>query len=392
MGCLQMPKITTSLYGDLHILPYPAIVPVNEVLEWKTDVFESLDGTEDRIQLRSMPRQSFSYSIHVTTKNIQASFNSINKFLREKWAIPIWTEMQYVGEINETKTEIKCVTSCYDLRNDSLAMLYDVRCGDWQVIEILTVSSNHITCKNNFKYMKRACLLPLRVGYIVGDVNKETNYLYETYKINYFIEDNLYLDGNVPPQYLGYDVCLQEPVFGSNDTTKTFNMNDFINDNMTGVVSRYNPVKLVKYYSTYGVFASNAEEVRDYKLFLYRLSGMLTSFWLPTFEVNFRKSSEGYLTNKIKVKDDGYFENQFRNNIGIESRSRGWFFAKITQVVPVAGGNIELTLDNNINADSADVLRISYIGLYRSISDSFQLKWSGNNVMQSEFGIVEIEQ
>lgn len=387
-----MPKINTSLYGELHILPYPAIVPVDEVLEWKTDVFESIDGTEERIQLRSMPRQSFSYSISVTSKHIQESFNSIDKFLREKWAIPIWTEVQYVGEINETSKEINCVTSYYDLRNNSLAMLYDARCGNWQVIEIDTVKPNSIVCKGNFSYMKRACLMPIRVGYIVGDVTKETNYSYETYKVSYFVDDNLYLDGHVPNQYLGYDAYVKEPVFGSSMTTKTFNMNDYINDNATGVVSRYTPLKMVKYYSIYGAFASNAQEVREYKLFLYRICGMLTSFWLPTFEVNFRKSSTGYLTNKITVKDDGYLNNQFRKNVGIELKGNVWVFAKITQVEAIAGGDVEITLDKDINSDSADVLRVSYIGLYRSISDSFQLKWSGNNVMQSEFGIVEIEQ
>ena len=59
-----MAKITTTLFGELAILPYQAEAPVKESLEFLTDVITAYDATEERLQLRSKPRQSFNYSIY----------------------------------------------------------------------------------------------------------------------------------------------------------------------------------------------------------------------------------------------------------------------------------------------------------------------------------------
>ena len=46
-----MAKITTTLFGELAIIPFQAEAPISETLEFYTDVMLASDGTEKRLQL-----------------------------------------------------------------------------------------------------------------------------------------------------------------------------------------------------------------------------------------------------------------------------------------------------------------------------------------------------
>lgn len=383
-----MAKIITFL-GEYSILPYQAQAPVVESLEFLTEVMESYNGSEQRQQLRTMPRQTLQYKIPVKFWNIAASFNTAYNALRKKWAIPLWTEAQFVGEVPAHATEISCNTSVYDLREDSLAFLFN-SAGAWQVVEISTKTSTKINVANDLGYMASAWLMPIRVGWIVGDVKKSTNAYEDLVEINFFVDDNLDLTPPVPAQYLSNDIYFDSPVLSESNMNKSLQQRTDIVDQALGVVSRRSPWLNARYASTYRSVLQGAQQVRDYKAFLYRRAGKFRSFWMPTFEQNMRHVNTGTILNTLTIEADSYAQYPQRRHIAIESASGVWYPRAVSNPTPVAGNRIQLTLDSALNIEASNVRRISYLGLHRLNTDKIELRWIGNNVVESEFGILEV--
>lgn len=384
-----MAKVTTSTLGDLAILPYQAQAPLTEALEFLTDVMEAYDGSEQRLQLRTMPRQTFQYTIPVKFWNIAESFNTAYNAIRKKWAIPLWTEAQFVGDVTAHATDITCNTSLYDLRASSLAFLFNAA-GAWQVVEISTKTSTKINVTNDLSYIASAWLMPIRIGWIVGDVKKSTNAYEDMVEINFFVDDNLDLTPSAPTQYLSNDIYFDSPVLSGSNMDKSLQQRADIVDQVLGVVSRRSPWLNARYASTYRSVLQGAQQVRDYKAFLYRRAGKFRSFWMPTFEQNMRHANTGTILSTLTIEADSYAQYPQRQHIAIESASGVWYPRAVSNPTPVAGNRIQLTLDSALNLDASKVRRISYLGLHRLNTDKIELRWIGNNVVESEFGILEI--
>ena len=110
--CFQSPAAHKFRYRkqirQLPFLPQVAELPVTETISFLTDSFTNYDGTEQHIQLRSKPRQQFQYSIPIKYRDNADVFNSLYGAIREKWAVPIWSELQPVGNITSGAITINC--------------------------------------------------------------------------------------------------------------------------------------------------------------------------------------------------------------------------------------------------------------------------------------------
>ena len=169
-----MAKVTTTLFGDLALLPIEASVPCTETLDWKTEVVEHYDGTEKREQLRTDPRQSLMYRISETTNNKIAAYLVEYGALSLDWIVPVWIEQQIIGAtlIGATTLVLPDV-SIYDFRDNSLAYLYESPVK-WQVLEISTVDTltNTLTLTTPLELFTNAKLMPARLGIIKKEIKK----------------------------------------------------------------------------------------------------------------------------------------------------------------------------------------------------------------------------
>src|SRR5262245_36294877 len=120
-----MAKQTTALFGTVAFVPTQPQAPMQESLEWLTDLMVSQNGTEQALQLRTAPRQRFTYNLPEQDDKKQASFNTQYGAIPNLWAIPIWAEPQYVGTLAAAATSISCVVDIYDFRDESLAFIYE---------------------------------------------------------------------------------------------------------------------------------------------------------------------------------------------------------------------------------------------------------------------------
>ena len=96
-----MAKITTTLEGDLAIIPLQAMAPFRESLEWKTDISISFNGTEERLALRRRPRQYLDTDYQAQYEKMQDAFNTAYGALGLKWAVPYWPHATNLGTLDE---------------------------------------------------------------------------------------------------------------------------------------------------------------------------------------------------------------------------------------------------------------------------------------------------
>lgn len=384
-----MAKITTSLFGELAILPFQAEAPVVETLEFLTDVCNSFNGTEKRIQLRTKPRQSFDYTVPLQLWQAAKSFSTEYRALRKRWAIPVWTEAQYVGNIAAHAASITCDTTLYDLRANSLAFLY-AGPESWQIVEVSTKTASSVNVSNDLFYMKGAWLMPVRLGWIADKIDKPTSGYAGKTSLKFEIDDSQEITPAAPAQYLGNDIYFDASLLSGGSLSRFLQSRVDIVDYDLGKVARRSPWINARYGSPHRSLLKGQSEVKAYRDFLYRRAGKFRAFWNPTFESNFRVVDTGTVTNILTVENDGFLDYMPRTNIAVQSVSGVWQTSVITSFQQIAGDKIQLTLAAPLNINSLDIYRISYLGLNRFDTDRIELRYIGNGVVESEVTVLEI--
>lgn len=383
-----MAKITTALFGTLALLPYQAEAPVSESLEWLTDLFASQNANEDTYQLRTVPRQQFDYTIPLQANDIPRAFNTGYGALRQKHAVPIWTEAQYVGTVAAGATSLACDTDSYDLRANSLALLY--RPDGWQLLEISAVASGSITFTATAGAIIGAFLVPLRLGYIASNIAHSTSGYKSKFKVSFDIEDNLALTPSAPDQYLSKDIYFDPTLMNGNNIDRSIEQRNDIRDNTLGVRTRRSPWVNARYGSDYRSLTTNAAEMRAYKNFLYRRAGRARDFWMPTFEQNVRPVDVGTVVSTLTIERDSFDDYTFRPHIAIEDSEGNWYSRAVSNPTPIIGDKLQLTLSAALNLDASLIRRISYLGLHRFDSDRVEISHIGNNVAECNVRVLEL--
>lgn len=384
-----MAKITTNLFGELAFLQYQPEAPVSETLEFYTDVMQSVNSTEERLQLRSKPRQSFDYKIPLQSWRIANAFNTEYGALRKKWAVPVWTEAQYIGSIAAHETNILCNTSIYDLRANSLALLYSSELS-WQVVEISAINVDSIDITTDVDLINGAWLIPIRLGWVSGGIDKKINGHNGSTSVSFEIDDNLDLTASTPEQYLGNDIYYSPGLLNEGSLQRSLQQRVDIVDFTLGPVVRRSPWTNARYASPYSSLINGASEMRAYKDFVYRRAGKFRAFWMPTFEHNLRLANTGNIASVITVEKDSITDYSLRTNIAFQSTAGVWYPRVISSPIQLINNRVQFTLSSALNVNAANIARVCFLGLNRFDTDRIEINWIGNNVAKSEVLITEI--
>lgn len=385
-----MAKITTQLFGELAILPRQAEAPIKETLEFLTDVMESYNGTEQRLQLRTKARQTFDYTVPLQSWHMAAAFNTEYGAIRKRWAVPIWTEAQYVGTVAQNAPTIACDTTNYDLRSQSLALLY-AGCDKWQVIEIATAETGVITLLGGVTGVVGAWLLPVRLGWIANTIDKPTNGHNGKSQLIFEIDDTLPLSSDAPPQYLGNDIYYEVGLLSGDAVDRSLEQRLDENDFDLGPIERRTTWANARFATPFRRVINGAAEMRAYKNFLYRRAGKFRAFWQPSFEVNMRPMNTGVIASTLVIKSDSYIDyGSIRKNIAIQTMAGAWLLRTVSNPIQINADSVQLTLSSALNINVANIARISYLGLNRFDADRIELNWIGNGVAESTVRILEL--
>lgn len=385
-----MAKITTNLFGELAILPHPSETPIKETLEFLTDVLPSHNGKEKRIQLRSKPRQTFGYKVPTQAWQMASSFNTGYAAIRDRWAVPVWTESQYVGSVIQDASAIECNTSIYDLRPDSLAMLFTA-CNGWQVIEIVSVEPGQINIAPGVRNFAGAWLVPVRLGWIAGNINRPTNGHSGKTELTFEIDDNPLFVPEAPAQYDGFDIYYEPGLLSGASVSRSIEKSLDVTDYSLGPVSRRSPWLNSRFATPYRSLLEGMAQVHEYKNWLFRRAGKFRPFWFPTFEVNMRVKNAGNITSTLVIESDSYIAYAAnRTRIAIQTTTGAWHIRTVSNPVQINADSVQLTLSSALNIHVNNVARVSFLGFNRLDADRIELNWNTNNVVEANVRILEL--
>lgn len=385
-----MAKVTTQLFGELAILPRQAEAPIRETLEFLTDLMESYNGSEQRLQLRSKARQTFAYTVPLQAWHMAAAFNTEYGAIRKRWAVPIWTEAQYVGTVLTNAPAIVCDTANFDFRDESLALLY-AGCDKWQVIEIASVEPGQINLLSNVNGFVGAWLLPVRIGWIANTVEQPTNGHNGKSTLTFEIDDTSVIPSSAPEQYLGNDIYYESGLLAGDSVSRTIEQRLDENDFDLGPTERRTTWNNARFGTPYRRLINGPSEMRAFKSFLYRRMGKFRSFWMPSFQVNMRATNTGVIVSTLVINADSYIDYaSIRTHIAIQTIDGAWHLRTVSNPIQINATSIQLTLSSALNIQADRITRISYLGLHRFDADRIELNWIGNNVAESEVRILEL--
>lgn len=384
--------VETDLFGELAVLPFPAAAPVNETLEFLTDVIVHRDGSEERQAKRKKARQFFAYKIPLQAWQKAATFNVAHSRLRSRWALPIWTEAQYVGNVAESAASISCQTDIFDLRDESLGLLFS-SCGNWQIVEIETVESDSITVANDLEAQNGCYFMPVRLAWVSNNFEYKTNGGDWLAELKFEVEDNPFISTSTPTQYTGLDFYTNPGLLSGQDLSRFLNKLEDKTDFDLGPVARSTPWISSKYGTPYKSLLESQAEIWAYKQWLFRRNGRERAFWMPTFENNLRVKNTGAVATTLYAASDSYIAaDSLRAHAGIKLVTGEWLLRGISSPTQFDSDTLQLTLSSSLGVDASRIAFVSYLGQNRLDSDSIEIEHLGNNKAQSTVNVLELSE
>lgn len=394
--CLNEPDLlsgdATYVYMEADYLPAMLTLqpqaPVKESLAWKTDVMESMNGSENRLQVRLSPRQQFQLSYPTNAKETARAFNTIYSERAGQWLVPVWSQAQRLGNVAAGLTTLAAATT-FEFRASSLAILWQAT-DRWQVVGVDLVGSGNLTLSSLTEAFDDAWLMPVRFAHMVSNPQKRLNGYEVEWQITFDVDDNTSLEVLAPEQYLGDDIYFDASLLSGDSLTDDVVARIDKHDEELGVVAYLNPWLHNRVGRTHRVLAANAAEAWAMRQWLHRRAGRYKQFWQPSFEVDLRLLSTGTIVGNIIVSQDEYERfASTRTHLAIQAGST-WYARTITGITKLDDNRIQLTLDSALNIDASLVVRVCYLGLKRLDTDMVEINWIGGGVAQTEFRIVEL--
>ncbi len=138
--------LSVTVTGNrITIFQYRPQSPIKETLQFKTDILEINDGSEQRINVRENPRQAFQFTVRTDDDRTRDSINAILFDWQSRvFGIPVWHESKPLDAplaINDTTVQVD--TANADFRAGGLVMIYDNDFSQ-ETLEVLTVNPTDI--------------------------------------------------------------------------------------------------------------------------------------------------------------------------------------------------------------------------------------------------------
>lgn len=384
----------TIVGSRIVAMPYIFESPMQETLEWKTQLFQSNNGSEQRVRLRKAPRQRMSVNYPLPHAELQRAFNLAYGWLTRRWAVPLWSEAQQIeGGIPSGTQTITIDTQVADFRVGGLIIVWQ---SERQSVTAKIVSMTPTTMsldKPINQVYPSPWVAPVRIGRVLGNITRRTDGYSSSLGITYEFTDNIDLGRESSPvQYLGNDVLTDAGMLSDeNEVVEQLNARVDVVDYGTGVLSTYSPWQYNHIRRTYRVVLQGLDEIWEFRKWLHSRAGRIAPFWKPTFENNIRINQNGIVTFAMTVEADNYKEfGSKHNHIAIHMKDGRLLLRTVLDIATIDSDNLLLNMDESLNADASEVGFVSFVTLHRLDADRIELNWQSNRVLVATVPIMEI--
>lgn len=106
------------------VWPFVPQTEHRETLEWFTDILPSF-GVEQRIALRTAPRQSFNHEFQLDEYQYSRAKAIATQWAHRVYGLPVWSELTRLGPVPMGTTELMFDTSNADYRPDDIVIVWE---------------------------------------------------------------------------------------------------------------------------------------------------------------------------------------------------------------------------------------------------------------------------
>lgn len=362
-----------------------------EVLQWKTDIIESYNGTEQRIGVRLNPRQVLTYEIFARDPVKDAAMRLVLfNWLPRVWGVPIWWEQRgMTAAASPGNLTINVSTASADFRVGGLVFIQNPA-GQYETFEIASFTSSAITVTSNLlnSYPIGSKVMPVRTA-VAKTQTQSSVYLTgaEKMTVQFTTLDNIGLaDISTWTQYLGLPVLDDINYVESTLSEGMSRTGVTIIDNASGTIYQQSSSDRSRPTSVKTWWTIRQLEIWRLRGLLHWMHGNQNTFWLPTNRndlqlllpissgsQSFTASFVGYSLYGLDINGNpmtpfGHLRFTLTNGTKVLRR--------ITGCVSTSGTTETFTVDSAINGTTltvAQVARIEFLQLMRIADDKATL-------------------
>ncbi|MEY9717852.1 hypothetical protein ABIA22_000342 [Sinorhizobium fredii] len=377
-----------------ELFPFVPLAAGSEALGWLTDVLPSRTS-EQRIKLRSVPRQSFQYAFKLGSDQ----FSKAKAFARRNGAepvlVPVWAEHTLIsGAILGSASSIDFDASAADYRVGGEILIWE-RDDKAVTATIAAIAPTGVTLTAAIGMdFQRPTVSPVRRAWIVDGLRSTRRRGLETDgTIRFEVTDNIDLSGAaVYPLYQGLEV-LTEPTERVSDISENIVRATEYVDNGFGAVAIEATKNYADFGQTIGFLAIGKAALWHRRRFLHNRKGKQKPFWLPSFSNDLQlQAAIGAADAVLTVRSIAPTGAYLGRHVMIELKNGTRFFREIINAFAVGGGNDQLTISTALGqaVAPADIAWLCFLSRVRLNSDSVTISYRFRGVFSVSAPVIEV--
>jgi hypothetical protein len=375
---------------------------ITETLEWFTNILTAKNGisTEQRIGLRSAPRQGFKFPIVLPTEKEQARFDAIIfKQQKRRWGLPIWTEsIAHRGTINIDDTTISVDTSNTDFRDDSLALIWKSN-SQYEAVRISTVAANLLTLSAPIlqQFTNTKLIMPVRIAYIKDPISFQDSVIKRSdTAVEFTVIDNILLSGYSAE--LTYKSCpvIILPSRIVDKTSRSSDADIIWNDPQTDNFELISDSQFNVQGFAHRFENKSRAECWAFRKFIHSLYGRQKTVYIPSFKSDMILSSPmGAADTTFEIESISLALNMALNSLITDLIfifTDGEKLCREITGITNSGATEIISIDDHLNRIvTVDNCRISFLRRCRLSNDETEIIWDQPNRNSSnlDFTIVK---
>lgn len=374
------------------LFPFQPEIPLVERLDFLSDVSVAKDGTEQRINLRLAPRQSFEVTLLVENAERARIENLLFGRQTDPWDLPLWAEPMFVTTaIAPGATSFDVQLHEYtDFRAGNSVVIWNNE-SDCEVLEDCTLASDTLTTITEVvgTYPVGTQVFVLRPCLIVGQITPRRYAVNLTsYNMVFSVTDNItdLEDVSAYPEFEGKPMLSNPNAITSDTLSESWDRATFTNDGNTGTFEQVSYWDRSRRGSAKTFVTTNRADLWKVKQFLYWSRGRVKSFYLPTFGADLLPAAAiASGTTTLDVVTSGYTDwsqnKEPRNRIRVVLRDGTVYTNVITDsnVLSPAAERLDVSDAWPANVTQANIARIEIIEKVRSDTDSMAITYENSN-------------
>lgn len=358
--------------------------------EWRTDIIEAFDGSEQRRRTRGSPRRQIEYSLGEESQSRRFLMSAAWDIGARSWQLPIWFDGQAIqSDLPIGSTSIAIDTTDRDFVVGGVVVLMGPTSRPNELVEVLSFTSSLVTFKRpTVKYWGAGTMIyPARVARLDGNFSATAftgDFSISQVRFDVLTPSN-WAEALPITVYRGLPVLTEKPNWVRDPSLAFQRLAERFDDGI-GISTQYDRAGIPLTRQVHDWALLDKAEISRLLGLMYGLHGRCGEIWVPTWRDDLKLVAPiGAGDVSIQVEWLGYTlhiqRDLNRRDIRIELANGNIHYRRITASSVLSDEIESIGIDSALGVSVAveDIVQISFVSLCRSDSDILELDyWQGD--------------